>query len=78
MLNISPSQCLEGFNFYTFNLSPDYCDGFHGHLNVIRRGSIRIDLKFAKETSDVLSVLLYCEFDNLIQIDKDRNIFIDF
>jgi len=81
-----PSTCTDirfeefrkGFTFFVFNLAPDLSDGCDGHLNLIKRGTVRIDMRFKKAPKTVLSVLLFCEYDNVISIDKDRNITLDY
>ena len=65
---------------FAFNLSPDQSNGggIGGHLSVISNGNVRIQLKFDTDLSKVITVMAYCEFDNLIEIDSNRNVFTDF
>lgn len=64
----------DGHTLLCFNLTADGSDSSHGHFNPIRRGTVRIDLKFAKALSQVTSVVVFAEFDGIITIDKERNV----
>ena len=77
-IDLSYEQFKNGFTVFVFNLSPDCSDGLDAHLNLIKNGNLRFELKFSAETPNVISVLFFCEFDSLIQIDKDRNVATDY
>lgn len=49
-----------------------------GHLCAPKRGNLRIEVKFAKELKQMINALVYMEFDNLIQIDQNRNVIRDY
>ena len=56
-----------------FNLVPKsstYCSV----LAPAKRGSVRINLNFKEQTSDSLFLMVYCQYESLIQIDKFRNV----
>ncbi|XP_074604064.1 uncharacterized protein F54H12.2-like [Brevipalpus obovatus] len=77
---LSPESYARGNVIFGFNFAPDLSDGCGviGHLNPIRRGSLRLELKFRKPLPSVVTVLLYCEFDNLLEINAERQIATDF
>jgi len=62
---------------FAFDLRPDEDD--KGHWDVVKQGSTSIDIKFADQlpTSGV-EIIIYAEFDNLLMIDKDRNVYFDY
>lgn len=68
----------KGSTIFGFNLSPDQSDGCEGHYNLIKRGNVRFELKLGKAPSEVISVILFCEFDNIIQVDANRNVTTDY
>ena len=39
---------------------------------------VRLALRFAEATPHTVSVVAYAEFDNLLEIDRDRNLLVDF
>jgi hypothetical protein len=48
------------------------------HFNLARQGSVRVDLKFAAALPSTLTVIVYAEFENVIEIDRNRNVIFDF
>lgn len=48
------------------------------HLNLLRTGSLRIDLQFSKILKESICVLIYAEFQNEICVDKHKNILLDY
>ena len=75
---ISFDEFKKGYTIFAINLAPDFSDGCDGHLSPIKRGNINIDMRFSTATAQVLSALIFCESDNMIQIDKDRNVTTDY
>ena len=62
---------------FAFDLTPDEDD--NGHWDLIRDGTTSIDIKFSEKLPDSgVQILVYAEFDNLLLIDKDRNVFFDY
>jgi len=61
--------------FFVFNLTPDHSDD--GTLQLIQEGTVSIDLKFKTPITETQGVelIVYGEFDNLITIDWNRNVF---
>ena len=75
-LYLSRSEFPQGYSLFKFELSPDLCDGTH--LNLIRHSNLRLELKFGKALKQTISLIVYAEFENLIEINKARNILYDF
>ncbi|XP_064647463.1 uncharacterized protein F54H12.2-like [Lineus longissimus] len=66
----------KGYTLWVFDLSPDREDG--NHVNLVKEGNLCLDLKFAEALTETMSVFVYAEFDNVIEIDRARNIIKDF
>ena len=67
------------FALYAFDLSPDGSIGAeNGTLSLIKRGNIRLDIKFAEKLDTSVKVVVFGQFDNLITIDKERNVTLDY
>jgi hypothetical protein len=64
-----------GFCLYGINLSADQTEGCGsgGHVDPIKYGSARIEVHFASATTKVYSLMVFCEFDKVIEIGEDRN-----
>lgn len=73
---ISREEYSNGSTLYAFDLSPDLCDG--EHLNLIKHSNLRLEMKFTKSLENTICVIVFAEFENLIEINKSRNILYDF
>lgn len=78
LMDLTYSKFQNGFTMFCFNLSPDTADGSVPHVDLIKRGNLRIDMRFSTAPAKVISVLLFCEYDNMIYIDKDREVTTDY
>ena len=73
---ISREDYADGYTLYAFDLTADLAED--DHFNLIRHGSVRLALKFSEALAQTTSVIAYAEFDNIIEIDRDRNLLLDF
>ena len=73
---ISREDYPGGYAIYVFDLSPDLNQGDHMNLN--RHGSLRLDLKFANPLPNTINVIAYGELENVIEIDRNKNILFDY
>ena len=73
---ISPYDFQNGYAIFAFDLTPDMCNG--DHFNLVKNGNLRISLHFAKELSVNANVIVYMEHENIIEINKSRNILYDY
>nr|XP_042913619.1 uncharacterized protein F54H12.2-like [Parasteatoda tepidariorum] len=73
---ISREEYVKGNTLFGFDLSPDLCSG--EHLNLIKHSNLRLELKFSKSLEQTVCVIIFAEFENLIEINKSRNILYDF
>ena len=73
---ISRESFGSGYALYAFDLTPDL--GEDDHFSVTRQGSVRLVLKFGEALDEPVSVIAYAEFQNVIEIDKHRNVIYDF
>jgi hypothetical protein len=69
------NKCLFGFNF-----APDCSNGAGGseHVNLKEYGALRIHLKFKKALPNGVTLVLFAEFDNCIEIDSLGNVIVDY
>jgi len=52
--------------------------GEDDHFNLVRQGNVRLALKFVEALEETISVVAYAEFENVIKVDRDRNVIFDF
>jgi hypothetical protein len=74
--DIARSDFSTGYALYAFDLSPDLAE--EGHFNLTRQGGVRIDIKFAAALPNTVTIVAYAEFENVIEIDRNRNVVFDF
>jgi len=74
--HISREDFGGGYALYAFDLTPDLAEG--GHFNLIKPGNVRVDLKFAQALTSTINVIAFAEFENILEIDRSRNIIFDY
>ena len=52
--------------------------GEDDHFSLVRQGNVRLALKFADALPETISVVAYAEFENVVEVDRDRNVIFDF
>ena len=67
---ISKIDFKERLCLLAFDTTPDLCHGEGLHL--IRQSTTSLELTFGEPLKETVSVLVYCEFDDLIDIDQTR------
>ncbi|GFT83965.1 uncharacterized protein F54H12.2 [Trichonephila clavipes] len=77
-LYLSRTEFPKGYALYLFDLSLDLCD--EEHFNLIKHSNLRIELKFNiyKVLEQTVSLIVFAEFESLIEINKTRNVLFDF
>jgi hypothetical protein len=74
---ITPAMFVSGSCFFAFDLSADEDDG--SHFSVIKEGATTICIKFGEAVATPgIDIVCFAEFDNMLEIDKHRNVFLDY
>jgi len=73
---ISRDDYKDGYALYAFDLTADV--GEDDHFNLVKHGNVRLALKFAEALAETVTVIAFAEFDNVIELDRDRNVLVDF
>lgn len=77
-LDISRESYAKGYCLFAFDLTPDLSANCYTHWNLVRHGSVRIEVRFAKTLSNTINCIVYSEYDNVIEIDSARQVITDF
>jgi len=64
------------YALYAFDLTSDLDED--DHFSLAKQGSVRLVLKFAQALVVPVTVIAYAEFQNVIEIDRNRNVIYDF
>jgi len=70
------NEYANGSTLYAFDLSPDLTDS--DNFSLARQGTVRVDLTFGEALTHTVTVVAYAEFENTIEIDRNRNVVFDF
>ena len=65
---ITPTATLFAFDF-----TPDLSANCAGHWNLVKHGSLRLEVRFEK-----FKCIVYAEFDNVLEIDSSHQVIVDF
>lgn len=75
--NISREEYPDGYFLLAFDLTPDL-SASSDHWCLQRNGSLRVDIRFNTSLTETIDCILYAEFDNLLEIDRNRNVIVDY
>lgn len=76
--SISKEAFANGYCLMAFDMTPDLSANSTTHWNLIKRGSVRIEVRFEDTLSSTVNCIVYAEFDNVIEINKNREVIIDY
>ena len=73
--NIGRLEFANGYSIFAFNLAPDSETG--EHLNLLKTGTLHLSVQFSKAVSKTTQVLIFGEFQGVIELDRYRSVFSD-
>ena len=73
-LNYPKGQCLFAFNFNSDFEHPNENE----YINIQKEGFLNIGCKFRVNLVGALKLICYAQFDNVIEIDENRNVTVDY
>lgn len=74
---ISRQDYAQGTTLWAFDTTPTLTASQSG-WDLHKQGTIRIDLRFAEALPEAVNLIVLSEYDSLIQIDKQRNVIVDY
>lgn len=74
-----PHSKYKTSTIFAYNFAPDLSGGCcYGHVNLIKKGTFALRIKFKKVPLMPLTALVFAEFDNIIQIDRNGEVSTDY
>ena len=73
---INRSDYGSGYTLFAFDLTPDHCPG--DHFELIKQGNLRLELHFSEALANTVNLIVYAEFQNVIEVDANRNVLYDY
>ena len=71
-----PHEFAGGYATYVYDHTPDLSE--NDHFNLLRQGTVRLALSFSQPLARAVTAIAYAEFENIIEIDRNRNVIYDF
>jgi hypothetical protein len=65
-----------GYTMFAFDLTGDLCSG--EHFNLVRNGNLRLSLTFKSDLKVAINCIVYMEYQNMIEINKNRQVQFDY
>jgi hypothetical protein len=75
--SITLSDYPNGYCLYCFDLTSDL-SASSPYWSLRKQGTLQIDIKFAAALTTPVNLITYSEFQNLVEIDKQRNVLTDY
>ena len=75
-LFITRDEYANGYSLYAFDLTADL--NKNNHFSLVRQRSVRLALKFSQALQVTVTMIAYAKFENVIEIDRNRNVVFDF
>jgi hypothetical protein len=75
-IDIDREEYARGFTLYAFDLTPDLAEA--DHLNLAKEGTVRLDAKFKTALPNTVNCVVYAEFQNLLELDRNKQILVDY
>ena len=76
-IDISREEYPFGYCLYAVDLTPDLSCG-EEHFNLIHQGSVNLKAQFSSALTETTNLVVYAEFQNIIEIDQQRNVLYDY
>jgi hypothetical protein len=73
---ISKEDYAKGKTLFGFDLTPDMSEV--GAFQLIKQGNLRVEIYFSEALAATINVIMYAEFDNVIEIDRNRKVLFDY
>ena len=73
---INRSAYGSGYTLFAFDLTPDHYPG--DHFELIKQGNLRLELHFSEAPANTVNLIVYAEFQNVIEVDANRNVLYDY
>jgi hypothetical protein len=73
---ISKEEYTKGNTLFGFDLTLDMSEV--GTFQLIKQGNLRVEINFAEALAGTINVVLYAEFDNVIEIGRNRQVLFDY
>ena len=75
--NISRAEFSEGYTLYSMDLTPSLLDD-NQLFELVKSGALRLEMKFSAALQESVTAVVWAEMDSMIEVDRYRQILVDF
>lgn len=76
-INITYDEFKNGYSLFAVDLTPDFASSA-SHASVTQNGNLAIEMKFSTALPETVSLIVYAQYLNTIEIDQSRSIYTDY
>lgn len=76
-LCINREEYPNGYCLTAFDTTPDLSAN-EDHWTLQRSSTVRLEVRFAAALTAAVDIIVYAEFDNLLEVTRDRNVILDY
>ena len=76
-IGISREDYKNGCALFVFDLTPQL-ESSDASFELIKNGNIRIEIHFTAALTETITVIIFAEHDNLLEIDENRSVAFDY
>jgi hypothetical protein len=77
-LDISYTDFKNGYALFCFDLTADGCGNTSNHFELAKQGNLRFKMTFEKPLTKTINVVLYGEFESILEINNAREVLLDY
>ena len=76
---VTPEEYVQGYFLVSYNMAPDqFIGSVHPGSLLNAHSNLRLEMRFKEPLKESVTLLVYYEFDHLMEIQKDRRVLVDF
>ena len=64
------------YSLFCYDLTPDLGDS--DHYSLIKTSTVSVEIDFTEAHRETINFIVYAEFQNVLGMDRNRNVFFDF
>ena len=68
----------EKYPIFCFDLTADGCGNSGEHFELLKQGNLRLKLHFDQALNETISVIVYGEFESMLEINQNREVVLDY
>ena len=77
-IDVTIVDYIGGYALFCYDLTSTPDLGDLDHYSLIKTSTVSVEIDFAKALRETINVIVYAEFQNMLEVDRNRNFFFDF